>query len=177
MEHLTAACVTLLLLVGLVAQEAATKDPCSKDWLRFMVVNACGMDKRHLERRKPSVAPSLKEILKEVDQEFDNYVYGQSPFEDNYEENYEYEPAASESTPERVDARDKGVVAKPSSASSEGNFFMRLFQHPDQVLAEAWMGLVASEPKKMPRRRAIQNAISRCCSEDCDEGDFDGVCD
>lgn len=52
------ASAALIALLSLAAQ-VSCKNACSKDWLRYMVVNACGMDKRHLDRKKPAFAPPV----------------------------------------------------------------------------------------------------------------------
>ncbi|KAJ1526371.1 hypothetical protein ONE63_009517 [Megalurothrips usitatus] len=164
----------LVVLVQALVMEAHAKDPCSKDWLRFMLVQSCGMDKRHLQRKKPSVGPSLKKILGELDEEFDNWQMGiPSTFDDDY-------PVTTGPTSTTAaDVRDKEPEARnktPAVDKPAKGVFMRLFEHPMQLLSESWMGLVLSEPKEMPRRRAIQNAISRCCSESCDEDAFANIC-
>ncbi|KAE8742659.1 hypothetical protein FOCC_FOCC011788 [Frankliniella occidentalis] len=166
---------------NLISQDAAVaKDPCSKDWLRYMVVQQCGgMDKRHLDRRKPLAPTSLQEILKEVDLEYERWRLGTEGQFDDGEKNGEdvLLPAISENRVSLNDTSDKLEGARPTEvALTSKSFFRRLFEHPGDVLAEA-MGLVSREPsnRKLLRRRAMMNGISKCCSEDCDPEDFEGA--
>ncbi|KAK3915598.1 NAD(+)-dependent glutamate dehydrogenase [Frankliniella fusca] len=182
MKSLTAVALALFVLLSLAQQDVAVaKDPCSKDWLRYMVVQQCGgMDKRHLDRRKPLPTPSLHEILEEVDEEFERWRLGlASPLEYRKEKSEDVlvlVPAIAENRVSLNDTSDKLDVPAASAPTTRG-FFKRLFEHPGDVLAEA-MGLSSREPnnRKLLRRRAMMNGISKCCSEDCDPEDFEGAC-